>query len=267
VAEGYLHRPELTAEKFVADPFREEPRARMYRTGDLARWTEQGQLEFLGRMDFQVKIRGYRIELGEIEARLAQLDGVRDAVVVVHDHGPQDRRLVAYIVPARVPPGATGPAPDPEQLKRRLAEVLPDYMVPTAFVALDALPVTPNGKIDRKALPAPQADAFGTRSTAQPQGPVECAIASLWVELLKHDRIGREDNFFSLGGHSLLAVGLIERMRDEGLHADVRVLFAFPSLSAFAANVTSAPRSIEIPSNRIPGAVRTRDQEALEFTL
>ncbi|HZI74228.1 MAG TPA: AMP-binding protein, partial [Gemmatimonadales bacterium] len=164
VARGYLDRPQLTMEKFLADPFSTEPGARMYRTGDLGRWLPEGTIEFLGRNDFQVKIRGFRIELGEIEARLSQCAGVREAVVVAREDVPGDKRLVAYLV------GEEGMVPDAAELRAELLPQLPEYMVPSAFVVLQALPLSSNGKLDRKALPAPETTALIAREYEAPQG-------------------------------------------------------------------------------------------------
>ncbi|HEU4885333.1 MAG TPA: amino acid adenylation domain-containing protein, partial [Longimicrobium sp.] len=203
VARGYLNRPELTAQRFVRDPFSPHPRARLYRTGDLGRWLADGTLEYLGRNDHQVKIRGFRIELGEIEARLAELPGVREAVVLAREDVPGDQRLVAYVV---------GDA-DAESLRAHLSTALPEHMVPAAYVRLQALPLTPNGKLDRKALPAPGGEAYAARAFEAPLGEVEEALAEIWAELLGVERAGRRDNFFELGGHSLLAVRMISRVR------------------------------------------------------
>ena len=227
LARGYLNQPELTAERFLADPFVNEAWARMYKTGDLGRWREDGSIEFLGRNDFQVKVRGFRIELGEIEARLAEHPAVRETAVLAREDGTGGKRLVAYY---------TGDAGlTVEDLRAHLAEALPEYMVPVAFVQLEALPLTPNGKLDRKALPAPEGDAYGAREYEAPQGETEQALAALWAELLKVDQVGRHDNFFELGGHSLLAVTLIARMRQAGLNTDVRALFTAPTLAGLAA--------------------------------
>ncbi|WEQ54975.1 non-ribosomal peptide synthetase [Komagataeibacter nataicola] len=223
VARGYLNRPDLTAERFLDDPFARTPGARMYRTGDLARYRPDGNIEFLGRADQQVKIRGFRIEPGEIEARLTECSGVRTAAVIAREDIPGDRRLVGYVVPE---PDAT---PDPATLRRALAAVLPDYMVPAALVLLDALPLTPNGKLDRKALPAPDDSAFVRAEYVAPTGKVETALAKIWQDLLGLERIGRTDNFFELGGHSLLAVQMMERLRRIGLPTEVRTLFGSPS--------------------------------------
>ena len=226
VGRGYLNRPELTAERFIADPFSNDPEARLYKTGDLVRWREDGSIEYLGRNDFQVKIRGFRIELGEIEARLAEHPALRETAVLAREDGPGGKQLVAYY---------TGDADvTVDSLRAHLAETLPDYMVPAAFVHLEALPLSPNGKLDRKALPAPDAGALQTRQYEAPQGETEQALADIWAELLKIDQVGRHDNFFELGGHSLLAISLIEKMGQRGLVADVRVVFTAPTLAKLA---------------------------------
>nr|QLY89262.1 pseudodesmin synthetase [Pseudomonas sp.] len=241
VARGYLNRPQLTAASFLEDPFDDTPDARMYRTGDLARWLADGTLEYLGRNDDQVKIRGMRIELGEIESALAALEPVQEAVVLA-----RDGRLLAYFTEQ---PGSVQPLAI-DQLHAQLKSRLPDYMLPAAYVRLAALPLTANGKLDRRALPAPGQEAFITRGHEPPQGPVETRLAGIWAELLQVERVGRQDHFFELGGHSLLAVTLVERMRQAGLPADVRVLFAQPTLASLAAAV-GGTREVEVPANRI----------------
>ncbi len=246
VARGYLHRPELTAERFLNDPFSSVNNARMYRTGDVARYLADGNIEYLGRNDDQVKIRGLRIELGEIQARLTQFPEVKEAVVLAREDVPGDKRLVAYYTTQ-----ASAEALNIETLRSHLLEHLPEYMVPSVFVHLDALPLSPNGKLDRKALPAPGLGAMIMRGYEAPQGDVETTLAQIWAELLKVERVGRHDHFFELGGHSLLAVSLIERMRRGGLSADVRVLFGQPTLAALAAAVGSG-REIRVPANLIP---------------
>ncbi|QDG60177.1 non-ribosomal peptide synthetase [Pseudomonas sp. NIBRBAC000502773] len=239
VARGYLNRDGLTAERFLSDP---ATGLRMYRTGDLGRRLADGSVEYLGRNDDQVKIRGFRIELGEIQARLASAQGVRDAVVIAREDQPGDKRLVAYVIAE----GDTRVAALRDHLLLSLAE----HMVPSAFVLLERFPLTTNGKLDRKALPAPDADAVARRSYQAPRGHVETAIAGIWQDLLKLDRIGRDDHFFELGGHSLLAVKLIERMRQVNLGADVRVLFGQPTLAALAAAV-GGQAEVQVPANPI----------------
>ncbi|MBK5511627.1 non-ribosomal peptide synthetase [Pseudomonas sp. TH15] len=250
VARGYLNREALTAERFINDPFGENADARLYKTGDLARYGADGSIEYMGRIDHQVKIRGFRIELGEIQARLAACAGVREAVVIAREDSPGDQRLVAYWL------ADAGAAPDVAQLRDQLLASLAEYMVPSAFVRLDALPLTTNGKLDRKALPAPDSEAFARRGFEAPVGAVETLIAGLWQTLLGVEQVGRHDNFFELGGHSLLAVKLIERMRQQDLHCDVRVLFGQPSVAALAATL-SKERVIVVPDNLIePGCSR-----------
>ncbi|ROH75822.1 non-ribosomal peptide synthetase, partial [Lonsdalea populi] len=229
VARGYLHRPELTAERFIPDPFSTTPDARLYQTGDLGRWLPDGSIEYLGRNDFQVKVRGFRIEPGEIEARLMQCPGVREAVVVAREDSPGDTRLVAYLCPQ------ADATLDPIFLRQQLSQQLAEYMVPGAFVTLDALPLTPNGKLDRKALPAPDRSAVVSRGYEAPQGELEVALAEIWQDLLGLARVGRHDHFFELGGHSLMAVQLITRIRAEFfVEMPVVSIFQFPELSALA---------------------------------
>ncbi|HEU4560668.1 MAG TPA: amino acid adenylation domain-containing protein [Longimicrobium sp.] len=238
VARGYLGRPRLTAERFVPDPFG-EPGARMYRTGDLCRWLPDGTVEYLGRTDFQVKVRGFRVELGEIEARLASHPGVREAVVLALDDAAGGKRLVAYLVGEEV---------ESEALRVHLSEQLPDYMVPAAFVRLETLPLNPNGKLDRKALPAPDADAFDTDAYEAPLGEVEELLAGIWSELLRVERVGRQDDFFKLGGHSLMAVRVISRVRQVlGVEAAIGDLFVRSVLADFARGLETAARA-ELPA-------------------
>ncbi|MDD1013908.1 amino acid adenylation domain-containing protein [Pseudomonas sp. TNT2022 ID1025] len=244
VALGYLGQPQLSAERFLDDPFSAEPGARMYRSGDRVCWQADGTLLYLGRSDQQIKLRGFRIELGEIEARLGACQGVGEVAVVLREDTPGDKRLVAYY-------SAVDGTLSINELHAQLQGQLPDYMLPAAYVRLAALPLTANGKLDRQALPQPDRDAVLSRTFEAPQGEVETALAAIWAELLKVERIGRHDHFFELGGHSLLAVTLIERMRKAGLSADVRVLFAQSSLAALAAAVGSS-REVQVPANRVP---------------
>src|SRR6266542_2521362 len=246
VARGYLKRPELTAERFLADGFSPEGGARMYKTGDLARYLPDGNIEFLGRNDNQVKIRGFRIELGEIEARLGEHPLVRQAVVVAREEAGGEKRLMAYVVPA-------SEAEDGElagTLRGHLAARLPGYMVPAVYVRLEQLPLTPNGKLDRKALPAPEQDAYVRGWYEAPVGEVEETLARLWQELLGVERVGRHDNFFELGGHSLVAVQLIERLRRFDLQLEIRTLFSTPVLRELAAAL-GQHREMAIPPNLI----------------
>ncbi|WXG14266.1 amino acid adenylation domain-containing protein [Xenorhabdus griffiniae] len=242
IARGYLNRPDLTAERFLTDPFSQIPDARMYRTGDLARYLPDGNLVFVGRNDQQVKIRGFRIELGEIETRLTEHPLVSEALVVALGDG-QNKRLVAYVV-AQTDDGLA------TSLREHLSARLPDYMVPTAFVRLDAFPLTPNGKLDRQALPAPGEKAFARQVYEAPQGEIEIALAAIWCELLEVEKISRHDSFFALGGHSLLAVRMIERLRCMGLGISVQALFQHPTLSVLAQSL-SQHCEIKVPENRI----------------
>jgi amino acid adenylation domain-containing protein len=250
VARGYLHRPELTAEKFLADPFGQEPGGRIYKTGDLVRYQPDGQLEFIGRIDQQVKVRGYRIELGEIEAVLQRHPAVREAVVVAWANAAGEKELVAYLTGSSVP--AVG------ELRAHLLKTLPDYMVPVAFVTLSTLPLTPNGKIDRQALPAPAGGRFA-RPTEVAATATEQKLAQLWSELLGVEKIGRQDNYFELGGHSLLAVRMIFRLRDElGVELPVKAIAAHPTIAALSLVVEAAGQTA---ANRLrPEAAEARHQ-------
>jgi amino acid adenylation domain-containing protein len=262
VARGYLNRPELTAARFLKDPFTDDPNARMYRTGDLGRWLADGNIEFLGRNDFQVKIRGFRIELGEIEARLSEHEGVQEAVVLAREDTPGDKRLVAYYTAREQNSVGT------EALRAHLAAKLPEYMVPPAYVRLESLPLTPNGKLDRKALPAPEGDAYVLRQYEAPQGAIEELLAGIWAELFNRERVGRHDNFFELGGHSLMAVTLVERLARAGLKADVRALFGTPTLAELAASFDTHAPALETPANRIPSpAKNTSSPRIVELSI
>jgi amino acid adenylation domain-containing protein len=235
VAIGYLGRPELTAERFVADPFGTVRGSRVYRTGDLGRWRADGRLEHLGRLDAQVKIRGFRIELGEIEAALATLDAVRQAVVVARDAGLSDRRLVAYLV---YEPGEDLTV---SEVRRHLRSTLPDYMIPSLVVTLDAVPLTPNGKVDRAALPDPfGGTAVDSAEYEPPISPMAVLLASVWSDVLKVERVGLNDNFFHLGGHSLLSLRVAAAVATRsGWRMDPRALF-FQTLGQLAATGTAA---------------------------
>jgi acyl-coenzyme A synthetase/AMP-(fatty) acid ligase len=246
VTRGYLNRPELSAERFVPDPFRNEPGARLYRTGDLARWRDDGVMEFLGRIDHQVKIRGHRIELGEIESALTDHAGVREAVVFAREDAPGDVRLVGYVI-ARDSHRDAWQESDAlaAALREWLRDRLPDAMVPSNFVALDAFPQTPNKKIDRKALPAPNAARVAASAaepaTSQPASELEKAIAQVWREVLHVDRVGSDDNFFDLGGHSLLAVKTHRRLVEVlPRRVSITDLFRFPTVRTLAEYVGGA---------------------------
>ena len=231
LARGYLNQPELTAEKFVPDPGRRG--ARLYRTGDLARWREDGQLEYLGRRDDQVKVRGFRIELGEIESALRRNAALSEAVVVAREDQPGDKRLVAYAV------CRSAERPSPNVLRQCLEKTLPAYMLPAAYVFLEALPLTPNGKVDRKALPAPEpARVASTVEFIAPRTSVEEQLAGIWRDVLRLEKVGVEDNFFELGGHSLLAIQVISRIRESfGVELPLFSLFDDPTIAALAAGL------------------------------
>jgi len=230
VARGYLHQPQTTAERFVHDPFSGNPDARLYRTGDLARWRSDGNLEFLGRIDFQVKIRGFRIELGEIETVLHVQPEVREAAAIVREDTPGDKRLIAYLV------AKNGEKPDVLTLRKRLAEKLPDYMIPNHFVWLDRLPLTPNGKLDRKALRAPEtSDGSKPDLKSRPINMLELELIRIWRRLFQREGISRRDNFFALGGHSLLAARLAAEI-DKLLKCKLPIatLFQSPTIESLA---------------------------------
>jgi thioesterase domain-containing protein/acyl carrier protein len=246
LARGYINRPDLTAQTFIPNPFSATPGARMYLSGDLARYLPDGTIEYLGRSDHQVKIRGLRIELGEIESTLAALEAVRDVVVLAR---PDDRgvpRLVAYLVPhnGHAIPQATA-------LRMALLQTLPDYMVPEYFVVLNAMPLTSNGKVDRKTLPAPEIAQDETAFVA-PRSATEKAIAAVWSEVLKVDNVGVTDDFFELGGHSLLATQLVSQLRKRNVtDLELRDLFSYPTLGALAAFVDSSKAS-DLHPNLVP---------------
>ncbi|RMW29077.1 Non-ribosomal peptide synthetase [Pseudomonas savastanoi pv. glycinea] len=240
VARGYLNLPQLTLERFVDSPF--VTGERLYGTGDLARYRADGNLEFLGRNDSQAKLRGLRLELGEIEARLAEVTGVRDNLVVLREDSVGVPRLVAYFH-EQADAGLT-----PKSLRQHLQLSLPDYMIPAAFVRMDALPLTANGKLDRSALPEPGADAFDQHAFEAAQGPLETTLVAIWAEVLGVERVGRQDHFFALGGHSLLVMRVLAKVR-QTLRLDVSpsALFAAPVLQQFAEQLSSASGSARPP--------------------
>nr|QEO74316.1 AMP-dependent synthetase and ligase [uncultured bacterium] len=255
VARGYLNRPALTAEKFIPDPFSPEPGARLYRTGDVARWLSDGELVFVGRADEQVKLRGFRVEPGEVEAALEAHPSVDKAVVVMREDTPGDPRLVAYLVGV-----AGGEAAGASELRRHLAVTLPEYMIPSAFVVLDALPLTPNGKVDRRALPKPDASGEPARGYVAPRTPTEEMLCGMWGEVLGVERVGVEDNFFELGGHSLLATRLFWRLHETlQVNVPLRALFEHPTVSALSPLVEKLQQEASAPSAPTIKAV-SRDQ-------
>ena len=231
LARGYLHRPDLTAERFIPDPYADEPGARLYRTGDLARRRPSGEVEFLGRLDTQVKVRGFRIELGEIEAALAGQPGVAAAVALVREDAPGDRRLVAYVVPE------AGSEPSASELREALRVRLPESMIPAAFAVLSALPLTPNGKVDRRALAAIDPEPGAPREGfVAPRTPLEARVAEIWREVLDVDRVSAHDSFWDLGGHSLVATRVLARLQDAiGVELPLQALFEHPTPAGLAA--------------------------------
>jgi acyl carrier protein len=239
LARGYVRRPALTAERFIPDPFSNRPGARLYRTGDIARYRDDGELEFLGRKDNQVKIRGFRIEPGETEAALAAHPAIRDLVVCAHEDGVDNKRLVAYIV---FEPDQTASI---TELRNFLKSRLPDYLVPSLLIPLPVLPLLPNGKIDRRALPEPASDRpVLEKSYVAPRTAVEEQLAQIWSRMLKVERVGIHDNFFELGGHSLLATQVISQMREAFMiELSPRQLFAEPTVAQLAVLITQLQAS------------------------
>jgi acyl carrier protein len=258
LSRGYLNRPDLTAERFIQNPFeKDKPSSLLYKTGDLARYLPDGNLEFLGRVDQQVKVRGFRIELGEIEATLRTHPGVRDSVVLAREDTPGDRRLAAYIVPH------TTPAPAASDLKRFLKDRLPDYMLPSAYVILEAFPLLSSGKVDRKALPAPESTRPDLDTAfVMPRNEIERSIAMIWQEVLNVETVGIHDNFFDLGGHSLLAVKAHSRLQ-EVFKRDISMveLFKYPTVSALAKFLADGGNGHSVQISRTRAA---KQKEAIE---
>ena len=236
VARGYLNRPELTKERFLDDPFSSQSGARLYKTGDVARYRKDGTLEYLGRVDNQVKVRGYRIELGEIEATLAKHPRLKSCAVLAREDEPGNKQLVGYVVPRE------DESPTSEDLRRFLVQKLPDYMVPAHFIFLNSIPLTPNGKIDRKALPAPDRTRPELdKAFVAPRTPTEELLAEIWVHLLNLERVGVHDNFFDLGGHSLLATQAVSRIREAfQVEIPLRRLFEVPTVAGLAESIEAA---------------------------
>ncbi len=255
VGRGYLNRPELTLQKFIANPFSPEPGARLYKSGDLARYLPDGNLEFLGRIDQQVKIRGFRIELGEVESALSGHPAVRENAVIAREDTPGGKNLVGYLV-VREEPG-----PTVTELREFLLKKLPDYMVPAAFVKLERLPLTPSGKIDRQALPPPDENRLGLGvQFVAPRTPTEVALAKIWRELLGLNQIGIHENYFELGGHSLMAVQIIFRIRNTlKVELPVRMISEFPTISKLSKAVDEAGLTIETDSSLQPVRMSTSE--------
>ncbi|KAF9556517.1 hypothetical protein EC968_008228, partial [Mortierella alpina] len=246
IARGYLNQPDLTAARFIPDAFSNDSKARMYKTGDLARYLPDGNLVYMGRIDHQIKIRGFRIELGEIETRLHEHPLVSDAVVVAIGEST-NKRLVAYVIMKAMEGDGTQMV---ARLRSHLAMKLPEYMVPAAFVRLDAFPLTPNGKLDRRALPAPGNNDYARQEYEAPQGEIELALASIWSDLLNIENVSRHDSFFALGGHSLLAIQMISRLNHLGHSITVQSLFDSPTLAALA-QTADHRLDVAIPFNLI----------------
>ncbi|OUL35844.1 hypothetical protein BV372_09645 [Nostoc sp. T09] len=259
LARGYLNRPDLTAKAFVANPFSDDSQTRLYKTGDLARYLPNGDLEYLGRIDHQVKIRGFRIELGEIEAVLNQHPTVQQTVVIVREDVPGDKRLVAYIVPKTSTITI-------KELRRFLKEKLPEYMIPAAFVMLEALPLTSNGKVDRRALPIPDASSVSSSANfVAPRNPTEEILATAWAQVLGLERVGIDDNFFELGGHSLLATQVISRLRQAlNVEISLRSLFANPTIANFAQAIAQLQTADDLNHQSIP-QLTNRESIPLSF--
>ncbi|MCP6763250.1 MAG: amino acid adenylation domain-containing protein, partial [Fischerella sp. CENA71] len=236
VARGYLNRPDLTADKFVADPFSNEPGARLYRTGDLARFLSDGNIEFIGRSDDQIKLRGHRIELGEIETTVREHPSVRQAVVLCREDTPGHKRLVSYVVTRDGITQGDAATQHIKALREYMVRTLPEYMVPSTFVLLDALPLTTSGKVDRKTLPAPDtSQRLTTNAYVEPRNKIEEQLAQIWSELLPVDRIGVHDNFFEIGGDSIISIQVISRARRQGLLLEVKHIFQSPTIAGLAA--------------------------------
>lgn len=252
VGRGYLNRPHLTAERFIPDPFGKEPGARLYKTGDRVRWRVDGHLEFHGRLDHQVKIRGFRIELGEVEAVLTEHPGIRESVAVAHADTSGEQRLVGYLVPQ-------GTAPSASEVRDHLRTRLPDYMIPSAFVFLERLPLNPNGKVDRRALPAPDMNQMSQAATyVAPRGHREEVLAGIWAEVLGVGQVGVHDDFFELGGHSLLATKAVSRIRNAfNVDPPLISLFQAPTVARFAARLETLADNKQL-SLRAPSGIRRR---------
>ncbi|AEG01888.1 non-ribosomal peptide synthetase [Methylomonas methanica] len=260
LGRGYLNRPGLTAEKFIPDPFGPAG-SRLYKTGDLVRYRLDGNIDYLGRIDHQVKIRGFRIELGEIEAQLLKHEGIKEAVVLAREDQPGDKRLVAYLVEEQL---ATLQI---DELKVQLKHNLPDYMLPSTFVVLEQMPLSVNGKLDRKKLPIPEWNGLSVREYEAPQGEVESTLAEVWQELLGIVMVGRNDHFFELGGHSLLVITMIQRLRERGFSAVARTVFATPVLADMAvaiANGSYSSTKFAVPPNLLEMTDETFEDEPLE---
>ncbi|WP_443193781.1 amino acid adenylation domain-containing protein [Nostoc sp. UHCC 0926] len=259
LARGYLNRPELTAQKFIPNPFSQEKGTRLYKTGDLVRYRLDGNLEFLERIDHQVKVRGFRIELGEIEGLLRQYPGVRETVVMAREDVPGDQRLVAYVV------SEADTTPIPSELRSYLKQHLPEYMLPSAFLLMDALPLTTNGKVDRRALPAPDQTRTELQETfVAPSTPIEQMLAAIWAQILGLEQVGIHDDFFELGGHSLLGTQVISQVRKVfQQELPLRRLFEQPTIAGLAKDIEKAT----IAGNRLQATTIERISRSQELPL
>jgi hypothetical protein len=259
VARGYLNRPDLNAERFLDDPFRPGSGSRLYRSGDLARRLRNGDLEYIGRADHQVQLRGFRIEAGEVESVLLQYPNFKDAKVIVREDVPGDQRLVAYVMTDGGQETAFA------DVRRFAARKLPDYMLPSAVVYLDAFPLTPNGKLDTKALPAPEVSRVQVEASfAAARSDIEAAVCNVWKQVLQVDEVGIHDNFFELGGHSLLATQVAHRVQPIlGKPVSIRTLFEHPTVAGLIENV--APEPVQAPVGRLDRPAVRVDQAPLSF--
>ncbi|MGA9379449.1 MAG: amino acid adenylation domain-containing protein, partial [Phormidium sp.] len=248
LAKGYLNRPELTAEKFIPHPFSNQPNSRLYKTGDLARYLPDGNIEYLGRIDHQVKIRGFRIELGEIEAVLSQHPQVQTSIVIARVDNPGEKRLIAYLV------SDSEVTPTIPELRQYLKSKLPEYMVPSAFVFLETLPLTANGKVDRRALPKPESRSGIENSLVIPRTPVEETLFTIWKQVLRVEQIGIHDNFFELGGDSILSIQIISRAKLAGIELTVKQLFTNQTIAELA-TVAGTSKTAQIPQELVTGKV------------
>ncbi|MGB6123309.1 MAG: phosphopantetheine-binding protein, partial [Bacteroidota bacterium] len=266
LARGYLNRPDLTAKKFIPDPFGKEEGARLYKTGDLARYLPDGNIEFMGRIDDQVKVRGFRIELGEIEAVLGLHPAIRDVVVIVREDIAGDKRIVAYVVPR------SAESPASSELRSFLREQVPEFMVPSTFVFLGEMPLMPNGKIDKRALPVPERSRDGLENVyVVPRNDAEQRLAELSAKLLGVEKVGAHDDFFELGGHSLLATQLISRVRQEfDVEIPLRAIFAAPTVAGLAEKIEAMKKesqgSLEAISEKLK-SIENLSQSEVEALL
>ncbi len=248
VARGYLNREALTHECFVAVPFTNGSEVRLYRTGDSGRWREDGTLDYLGRNDQQVKVRGYRIELSEIEAQVSEHPDVKGVVVVAREDVPGEKRLVAYVTER------SDTRLSAESLRAHLRLTLPEHMIPSAFVVLQGLPTSPNGKVDRRALPTPEAGAYASRDYEPPQGELEQRLVRIWQQVLNVDRVGRGDSFFELGGDSLTAMRVLMRIQSSlSLEIPLSALFRFPTLRELSTHVGAIRRARRVARLSVGG--------------